>query len=87
MYIGGVTMKPNNQTINYQDPFLAYLVSNKISVTVFLVNGVQIRGKVLQSDNFTIALESEGKQQLVFKHAISTIVPAKSVPVKDLQYK
>lgn len=48
-----------------------------MAVTVFLVNGFQLRGVVTGFDSFTVVLDSEGKQQLIYKHAISTIVPAK----------
>ncbi|MFB4475863.1 RNA chaperone Hfq, partial [Oceanobacillus caeni] len=52
---------------------------NHISVTVILTNGFQLRGIVKAFDNFTVLVESEGKQQLIFKHAISTFAPVKNV--------
>ncbi len=69
-------MKPG---INIQDQFLNQLRKDGISVTVFLLNGFQLRGLVKSFDNFTILFESDGKQQLVFKHAISTFAPQKNV--------
>jgi host factor-I protein len=48
-------------------------------LTVFLVNGFQLRGTVTGFDNFTVVLDSEGKQQLIYKHAISTIIPIRPV--------
>ncbi len=72
---------------NLQNAFLNIIRKNDISITVFLVNGYQIRGTVKSFDNFTILLECEGKQQMIYKHAVSTIVPAKPVeinPEKDV---
>ena len=63
------------KTPNYQDPFLAACRREKCVVTVFLMNGFQMKGCVRGFDSFVVMLESEGKQQMIFKHAISTIVP------------
>lgn len=62
-----------------QDQYLNRLRKEKIAVTAFLMNGVPIKGRVLSFDSFVVLFEVEGKQQLVFKHAISTILPAKAV--------
>ncbi len=70
-------MKP----INIQDTFLNQLRKNSIYVTVFLLNGFQLKGHIKSYDNFTVLMESDGKQQLIYKHAISTFVPAKSVSI------
>ncbi|MEW9501208.1 RNA chaperone Hfq [Jeotgalibacillus marinus] len=70
------------QAINIQDQILNQLRKDGVFVTVFLLNGFQIRGQVKAFDNFTVLLESEGKQQLVYKHAISTFVPAKTVKIQ-----
>ncbi|QFF98621.1 RNA chaperone Hfq [Psychrobacillus glaciei] len=70
-------MKP----INIQDNFLNQLRKNDIFVTVFLLNGFQLKGYIKSYDNFTVLLESEGKQQLIYKHAISTFAPSKSVNI------
>jgi host factor-I protein len=67
------------QSVNIQDQYLNQLRKEHISVTVFLTNGFQLRGVVKAFDNFTVLLESEGKQQLIFKHAISTFAPSKNV--------
>ncbi len=72
------------QSINIQDQFLNQLRKEGVSVTVFLTNGYQLRGQVKGFDNFTVLFESEGKQQLVYKHAISTFAPQKNVSI-DLQ--
>ena len=69
------------KSINLQDTFLNYLRKNNVFVTVFLLNGFQLKGLVKSYDNFTVLLESEGKQNLIYKHAISTFVPAKQVSV------
>ena len=68
-----------NKNINLQDVFLNQARKEHISVTIFLTNGFQFKGLVKGFDNFTVVLESEGKQQLVYKHAISTIVPHKPI--------
>lgn len=69
------------QPINIQDQFLNQLRKEGIPVTVFLLNGFQLRGQVRGFDNFTVLFESEGKQQLVFKHAISTFSPQRNVQI------
>lgn len=68
-----------NKTINIQDNFLNQLRKENIPVTVYLTNGFQIRGIVKAFDNFTVIIDSEGKQQMIYKHAISTYTPLKSV--------
>ncbi|MBM7659274.1 host factor-I protein [Bacillus mesophilus] len=72
------------QSINIQDQFLNQLRKDNAFVTVYLLNGFQLRGLVKGFDNFTVLLESEGKQQLIYKHAISTFVPQKNVQI-DLE--
>jgi len=67
------------KTQNLQDVFLNQARKEKQMVTMFLINGFQLRGTVRGFDNFTVVLETEGKQQLIYKHAISTIVPPKSI--------
>ncbi len=64
---------------NLQDIFLNQARTNKQQVTVFLVNGFQLRGMVTGFDSFTVVLDSEGKQQLIYKHAISTIIPSRTI--------
>ena len=64
---------------NLQDIFLNQARHNKMAVTVFLVNGFQLKGVVRGFDNFTVVLDTEGKQQMIYKHAISTIVPPRPV--------
>lgn len=69
-----------NKTINnLQDVFLNQARKNKISVAIHLVNGFQLKGFVKGFDNFTVILDCEGKQSMIYKHAISTITPFKPV--------
>ena len=67
------------KTQNLQDLFLNQTRKDRQSVTLFLMNGFQMRGIVRGFDSFTVVLESDGKQQLIYKHAISTLVPTHSV--------
>ena len=67
------------KTQNLQDSFLNQLRKDKSNVTMFLMNGFQHHGIIRSFDGFTVILDSEGKQQLIYKHAISTIVPPKSI--------
>ena len=68
---------------NMQDVFLNSLRKNNTFVTVFLMNGFQLKGLIKSYDNYTVLLESDGKQQLIYKHAISTYVPSKPVILKE----
>ena len=65
------------KTPNFQDQFLAAARREKCVVTVFLMNGFQLKGSIRGFDSFVVLVESEGKQQMIFKHAISTVVPPK----------
>ncbi|MBU4533031.1 MAG: RNA chaperone Hfq [Eubacteriales bacterium] len=65
--------------INLQDAFLNQLRKENIPVTIFLINGFQLKGLVRGFDNFTVILDSDGKQLMVYKHAISTVSPARPV--------
>lgn len=73
-----------NKSANLQDVFLNSARASRQIVTVFLVNGFQLRGTVTGFDNFTVVLDSEGKQQLIYKHAISTIIPTRAVSFSDV---
>jgi host factor-I protein len=70
------------QSINIQDQFLNQLRKDGTFVTVFLLNGFQLRGLIKGFDNFTVLLETEGKQQLIYKHAISTFSPQKNIQLE-----
>ena len=65
---------------NVQDVFLNHIRKNKVPVTVFLVNGVKLQGIITWFDNFSVLLRRDAHSQLVYKHAISTVMP--STPVQ-----
>ena len=64
---------------NLQDTFLNHVRKNKVPVTIFLVNGVKLQGVVTWFDNFCVLLRRDGHSQLVYKHAISTIMPGQPI--------
>ena len=64
---------------NLQDLFLLRARRDKLPVTMFLMNGFQLRGVITGYDSFVVVLVSDGKQQMIYKHAISTLVPAQPV--------
>ncbi|HHX61689.1 MAG TPA: RNA chaperone Hfq [Epulopiscium sp.] len=68
-----------NKTTNLQEQVLNQLRKDKTMVTVFLTNGFQFKGFIKAFDNFVILVETDGKQQVIYKHAISTLVPSKNV--------
>ena len=64
---------------NIQDLILNSARKEKIELTIYLTNGVPLKGKVISFDNFTIILDQNNKQALIYKHAISTILPGKNI--------
>ena len=64
-----------SEVMNLQDAILKELRREKVPVTLFLMNGFQLRGTVSGYDNFVVVLVTDGKQQMIYKHAISTLVP------------
>ena len=68
---------------NLQDIFLLRAKRDRLPVTMFLMNGFQMRGYITGFDAFTVILTSDGKQQVIYKHAISTIVPERPVPLTE----
>lgn len=64
---------------NLQEAFLNQVRRDKTNLTVFLMNGFQMHGVIRAFDGFTVVLDSDGRQQLIYKHAISTIIPPKPV--------
>jgi len=68
---------------NFQDVFLNGARKNKVPVTIHLVNGFQLKGIVKGFDNYVIVLETEEKQMLVYKHAVTTITPLKAILMLD----
>ena len=69
--------------MNLQDTFLNTLRKNNTFVTGFLLNGFQLKGLIKSYDNCAVVVESEGKQHLIYKHAISTFVPSKNVQLQS----
>ena len=63
------------ETINLQEAMLQEVCRDKIPVTLFLMNGFQLRGIVTGYDTFVVVLVTDGKQQMIYKHAISTLAP------------
>ena len=74
------TLKP----INVQESFLNHLISHAIPVTLITKNGVPLKGTIAYSDSYTVTMQSQGKQSLFYKAAISTITPIKPVPLTEI---
>ncbi len=70
-----------SKNINLQELFLNSSRKEKMPITVFLTNGVQLKGIVRGFDNYVVILESDGKSSMIYKHAISTIIPSKNIPI------
>lgn len=73
-------MSQENQDV--QSDFLNDIRKNKVSVTVFLVNGVKLQGIITWFDNFSLLLRRDGHTQLIYKHAVSTIMPSSPVDIE-----
>lgn len=72
---------------NLQDVFLNTVRKTKTPVTMFLVNGVKLQGFITWFDNFSVLLRRDGHSQLVYKHAISTVMPANPISLADIDSK
>ncbi len=72
-----------NKILNLQDVFLNQARKNKLLVTMILMNGYQFKGIVKGFDSYVVILDCDGKQNVVYKHAISTIVPARPINIFD----
>lgn len=68
-----------DKTMNLQENLLNQLRKDKIVVTVFLTNGFQLKGLIRGFDNFIVLIETDDKQQIIYKHAISTIIPTSTI--------
>ena len=77
--------KVNDKANNLQDVFLNAVRKQKIPVTMFLVNGVKLQGVITWFDNFSVLLRRDGHSQLVYKHAISTVMPAAPVQLFEAE--
>ena len=75
----------SDKTNNLQDVFLNTLRRSKTPVTMFLVKGVKLQGIITWFDNFSVLLRRDGQAQLIYKHAISTIMPIQTVDLSDVQ--
>lgn len=71
--------------INLQDAFLNQVRKDGIQATVYLINGFQLKGTVKGFDNFTVIIDSDGKQMLIYKHAISTVTPVRPVSTSFME--
>ena len=71
------------QKANLQDIFLTKVRKQAVSVTVFLMNGFQLRGVITGFDSFSLVLDSGGRQQFIYKHAVSTIVPLRPISLRE----
>lgn len=67
-------------TINLQDIFLNQVRKEHVPITIYLMNGFQLKGLVKGFDSYTIVLEGDGKQNMIYKHAVSTIIPSRKIP-------
>ncbi len=74
-----------NKPINLQENFLNQARKENVPVTIHLVNGFQIKGMIRGFDQFTVVIDSMGRQQMVFKHAISTVTPVRPLGQMHLQ--
>lgn len=70
-----------SDTINLQDAILKEIRRDKVPVTLFLMNGFQLRGIVTGFDSFVVVLVTDGRQQMIYKHAISTLVPIRPLRI------
>ena len=77
---------PSDKSQNLQDVFLNHVRKQKTPVTVFLVNGVKLQGIITWFDNFCILLRRDGHSQLVYKHALSTVMPVTPISLYDDEY-
>jgi host factor-I protein len=72
-----------NDRQNLQDAFLNHVRKTKVPVTVFLINGVKLQGVITWFDNFCVLLRRDGQSQLVYKHAISTVMPTQPISLYE----
>ena len=70
---------------NIQDFLLNYVRKEKLEITIYLSNGVPLKGKVISFDNFTIVIDQDKKQTLVYKHAITTVTPEKPIRLNMME--
>ena len=68
-----------SEQLNLQDAILSEVKKDRVPVTLFLMNGFQLRGVITGYDSFVVVLVTDGKQQMIYKHAISTLAPIRSL--------
>ena len=73
------------KTQNLQDVFLNQIRKQHVPVTIFLVNGVKLQGVITWFDNYSMLLKRDGHIQLIYKHAVSTIMPSSPVNMQDIE--
>ena len=76
-----------NHASNIQDSFFNQIRKDRSFATIYLVNGIKLTGKIKSFDKFTVILENKNQEQMIFKHAISTISSSKTVPSYGSEYK
>ena len=74
-----------DKTHNLQDVFLNQVRKQHVSVTIFLVNGVKLQGIITWFDNYSMLLKRDGHIQLIYKHAVSTIMPSTPLNMQDIE--
>lgn len=72
-----------NKTKNLQDTFLNAIRKERVDATIYLTNGVPLNGRIVSYDSFTVLLEVDKRQNMIYKHAISTISPQRPISLKD----
>jgi host factor-I protein len=75
----------NEKPQNLQDTFLNAVRKSKTAVTIYLVNGVKLQGNITWFDNFCVLLRRDGQSQLVYKHAISTVMPSQPITLYEAE--
>ena len=73
-----------SETINLQDAILNEVRKDRVPVTLFLMNGFQLRGIITGFDSFVVVLVTDGKQQMIYKHAISTLAPMRPLKAASI---
>ena len=73
-----------SKSTNLQDAILNHVRKEKAFVSIYLTSGLHFKGNVIGFDNFVIILECDGRQQMIYKHAVSTVVPGKNIRIDKL---
>ena len=81
------TYMNKNQTSNIQDSFFNQIRKDRSFATIYLVNGIKLTGKIKSFDKFTVILENKNQEQMIFKHAISTISSQRTAPSYSPEFK